>query len=250
MPASEEELREIAELKALIHGSPPPKAGTIALPPGLFERHAGKFMSCFLLEADGGFKLKWSDAGKGTWLQGAGRATEIVETLEGRTLKYEIKLRGDFACAVPEGSDAKEVELPQGFDAAAASKAKKSPAKKTSPTKKGTGGGGKGGKKKNSARPKNASPEKKDGGAAAKVVIMEMRDEPYVIQEQIACPAEAGETAEEMRAWIAQIAKGELDDDAGKQRALEFSVPGYPFNLSSSDEPLAEEEEEAASPPA
>ena len=244
-PPKADESAEIASLKALFAASPgdtsagiAPSAASIALPPGLFERQAGAFTSCFVLLHDGGFKLRWSDSSTGTWLQGSGQAAQIVETIEGRTFKYEIKLRCDFACAVPAGSDPGAAELPNGFSEGAAKVAKKTPAKRSSPTK---NGGGKGkAKKQHSARPKKAAGGSPPPGGGEplppKLLVMELRDTSYVIHESIACPSDAGASETEMRAWIAMVAGNELQSDFGRERVEELSTSGFPFSYSV-DEP-------------
>jgi hypothetical protein len=240
------------------------------LPPGLYLRRAGPqgFSSIFLLETDRTFRLRWYDGSNGTWLQGAGQVTMVLETVEARALKYEIRLQGDFACAVlQEKGDAKggleterlekeglETErLPKGFGEGAGKKAKKAkkgggvPKGKLAPKKK------KGGKA-SSSRPSTpekprppadastpASPAAAElqadddekmaaGGAEPAITVVEVRDGPYVIHEAVQCPPEAGETLDEMRAWIAKAAETALQSEFGEQRALEMRSEGYPFN--------------------
>lgn len=143
-----------------------PGATATMLPPGLYLRRGAvsEFSSIFLLDEDGSFRLRWFDGANGTWLQGAGRVAMVLEMAEGRSLKYEIRLQGDFACAVASTSgderaaletarlenDGLETErLPKGFGEGAGKKAKK--AKKT------TGGSPKG----------KLAPKKKKGGGKA-----------------------------------------------------------------------------------
>ena len=142
---------------------------THALPPGLYSSRRGTIISFFLLEHDGTFRLRWIDDGNkgsvqpnGTWLQGSGHVEEVAVTVEGRSMRYEIKLQGDFACAIrDEGlqgvrdvSDAAAApddnaellteRLPAGFGAGSGKKAKtkakkgakKSPKDGKSPEKK------------------------------------------------------------------------------------------------------------------
>jgi len=247
----------------------------IALPPGLYERHSGSFYSCFFLEPDGSFRLRWHDSVAGTALQGAGQAIEILEQFEGRVLKYELRLRGDFACAVPQVSDAStaraigEADLPKGFGEAGAKKAKVRKSKKGGKAK-ATVGAKK--KKKQPARPaaNKATPPTAVAGASAaaapstdgaegassaalssasaRMMVVEVLDGPYVMHESIACPAAAGATADEMRAWIAHVAASEVANAEGAQLIEELRAPGFPFNLFPDEEEEEEDDDEGEQP--
>ena len=218
-------------------------SSSITLPPGLYLRTAGHFNSCFMLEPDGAFWLRWQDDEQGTWLQGGGRAMEILETVVDRALHYEIRLHGNFACAVPSSSgDTADDELPKGFEAGAAKKAKKVKKGKAKKTKKASSRGA----SSSRASPKKGAPEKQppsadadrkastsDDSAAAKAyTIVEVEDAgPYVINESIVCPESAGQSLEEMRAWIAQAAGEALQSEYGAQMVEEMrAAAGFPFN--------------------
>ena len=245
-----------------------PASSAFPLPPGLFLRLAGHFSSSFFLEPDGSFGLQWSDSAADQWLQGSGRATEIIETIDGRQIKYEIRLHGDFACGLP-AADADDAasgaatveELPKQLQTTvnkAKGKVKKGKAKKKkkSARKEGTarGAASAGATAASAAASAEATPAPTTTDAKAAVAseattaataastdgtatastrvysVVEVHDGPYVIHETIACPPEAGESPEEMRRWIADAAAAALQNELGAATAQALRAPGFPFN--------------------